>query len=244
MEKNNTLAMVIAVGVIIIAALLIWAKVPQGEASTITVQGSYEKEMMPDKAELWFGIETNSSSALEAQTKNKEITQSIIDALKTAGVLESDMETINYNMYPRQIWDEKTYTYKTEGYSVSNTIKLNTKDFSKIGSYIDLAVRNGATNINSVSFSLSTEIETAEKADALKQASLAAKSKAESMAEPLGAKITKIKSVSESNFYYRPYDYMMKGATVMEQASNAAAVPILPQKVSITADVTVVYEIR
>jgi uncharacterized protein YggE len=37
---------------------------------------------------------------------------------------------------------------------------------------------------------------------------------------------------------------MMKGATVMEQASNAAAVPILPQKVSITADVTVVYEIR
>ncbi len=177
MQKNNTtLTIVIAAGVIILAALLIWTKIPQGEASTITVQGRYEKEIMPDKAELWFGVETNSSSALEAQTSNKDITQAIIDALKKAGVAESDMETINYNMYPRQVWDEKTYTYKTDGYIVSNTIKLNTKDFSKIGNYIDIAVRAGATNINSVSFSLSTEIETAEKTEALKKASLAAKS--------------------------------------------------------------------
>ncbi len=60
----------------------------------------------------------------------------------------------------------------------------------------------------------------------------------------MGAKITKIKSVSESNFYYMPYAYMLKGGTAMEMASNAVATPILPQKVSITADVTVVYEIR
>jgi len=245
MDKNNTiLTIVIAVGIIIIAGLLLWTKLPQKEPSKITVQGNYEKEIMPDKAELWFGVETNSTSANEAQDRNKNITQSIINALKKAGVPESDMETINYNMYPKQIWDEKTSTYKTDGYIVSNTIKLNTKDFSKIGSYIDIAVKNGATNINSVSFSLSKETETIEKAEALKKASLAAKSKAESMVEPLGAKIIRLVSVSESNFYYRPYDYMLKGGTMMEVASNAMATPILPSKVSITADVTVVYEIR
>jgi len=76
---------------------------------------------------------------------------------------------------------------------------------------------------------------------ALADATKNAKSKAETIAESLGVKLGKIKSVSEASFQYRPYVYAMEakaaGAPQVEEAV------VMPKDVSVTARISLVYNI-
>lgn len=216
---------------------------PSDGKNEISVSGDAEKSVSPDKAEIFLGVNTNHSSAENAQNENSRITTAVIDALKREGVAAEDIETLNYNLYPNYVWNPKTGEQEQKGYVVSNTIKITTTDFAKVGKLLQVSVDAGANQIQSVQFSLTKARENEIKKEVLAEATSSARGKAEAIAEGLGARLGSIKRVQESNVYFTPYIYG-RDIALAEAKVAASAPPISPQKATVTASVTVVYEIR
>jgi uncharacterized protein YggE len=112
---------------------------------------------------------------------------------------------------------------------------------SKVGTIVDIAVKNGANQLNNINFGLSEEKEQEFKQQALAEASKNAKAKAETIAQSLDVKLGKIKSVSESNFGYMPYAYAMEAKAGGDMIEEAAAV--MPRDVTVNAHISLVYHI-
>jgi hypothetical protein len=104
-------------------------------------------------------------------------------------------------------------------------------------------VTNGANQINNIEFYLSEDREAEYKNQALSAATKNAKEKAKTIASSLDARLGKIVSVSESNFYYAPYRYSMEAAVDTDEAVAQVA-KVTPMDVNVQASINVVYEIR
>jgi uncharacterized protein YggE len=221
--------------------LIALAGCQQTEGNTINVEGSSEITVEPDEAEVWAGISIVKDSAEEAQTEANKVINAIIDGLRYKGIKEEDIETERLNLYEEREWTRDEGS-KVVGWRASQTLKVKTTDMDKVGTIVDVAVTNGANQINNINFGLSEEKEQEYKKEALAEATRNAKSKAETIAESLGVSLGKIKTVSESSFQYRPYVYAMEAKAAGAAAVEEAAV-VMPQDVSVTARISLVYNI-
>ena len=115
----------------------------------------------------------------------------------------------------------------------------------KVGKIVDIAVTNGANQINNINFGLSEEKEQEYKKQALAEATKNAKSKAETIAQSLDVKLGKIKSVSESSFRYMPYPVAMEAKAGGDFAiDEAEAAVVMAKDVTVTATISLVYNIK
>ncbi len=244
-ELNTT---VILVSVIIIAGVLlsIWlvSSMFGGSLTGQTIQALGDAEMtaMPDEAAVYLQAQTKAKTATEAKDENSRMMEAVLGNLDKIGIAKEDIETENFNIYEEYDWKDGEQTSK--GFIASNSIKISTKDFEIIGKIIDAGADEGAL-INSINFELSNKQENEYKAIVLAEASKDAKMKAESIAQGLGKELGDLVSVASSDFGWTPYP-IYKGMATMEDAAEArtAATNIEPQKLDITASVTVVYEIK
>ena len=211
------------------------------EEQTINVQGNSELTFDPDEAEVWAGISIVKDTAEEAQSEANKVVNAIIDGLRYKGISEDDIETERLSLYEERTWT-KDEGSKVIGWRATQTLNVKTTDLTKVGTIVDVAVNNGANQINNINFGLTEEKEQEYKKQALSDAAKNAKEKAEILAESLGAKLGKIKTVSEGNFYYRPYSYAMEekaGALAVEEAAV-----VMPSDVKVTANVNIVYYLK
>lgn len=237
---NRKMIMILAIMSVFLSACVQLG--PSEGKNEVSVQGDAERSVSPDKAEIFLGVNTNHSSAENAQNENSRITTAVVEALKREGIAAADIETLNYNLYPNYVYDPNTGEQQQKGYVVQNTIKITTTDFTKVGKLLQVSVDAGANQIQSVQFSLTKTRENEIKKEVLAEATSSAREKAEAIAEGLGAKLGSLKRVSESNVYFTPYFY--DRAIGVAEAKVGAVPPISPQKATVTASVTVVYEIR
>jgi len=247
MDKDNLLSIAV-LGVVVIAVILAAGQfVGDDLKSVISVSGTAAVSVMPDKADIFVKIETLEATAADAQQKNAVITNNVITALEEAGVNEDDIETSSYRLYPKQKWDKDTETYVTVGYEVRHILKVETLKVKEVGDLVDTAVGAGANGVDRVSFSLTKELHKEVTGQALDNASLDAQNKAESVSESLDVKLGKICRISESNFFYEPYDYYPQDEVMkqMEMAGGAnEATAISPGEVEVKANIAVEYELR
>jgi len=212
----------------------------QQEGNTINVEGNSELTFEPDEAEVWAGISIVKENAEDAQAEANKIINAILDGLRSKGINEQDIETERLNLYEERVYTRDEGS-KVVGWRASQTLKIKTTDMSKVGTIVDIAVKNGANQLNNINFGLSEEKEQEFKQQALAEASKNAKAKAETIAKSLDVKLGKIKSVSESNFGYMPYAYAMEAKAGGDMVEEAAAV--MPRDVSVTAHISLVYNI-
>lgn len=126
------------------------------ERGYISVSTSANTELTPDIADISIAVRTYDSKSLQkATTENKEISQKVLDSLKTMiNPLQGDyVKTMDFSASP-------IYTYSNnkrslDKYEVSNTVIIHTKSIDKVGSMIDKAIALGATNVNNLSLSVS-----------------------------------------------------------------------------------------
>lgn len=244
-ELNST---AILVSVIIIAGVLlsIWlvSSMFGGGLNRQTIQamGDAEMTVMPDEASVYLQAQTKALTATEAKDENSKMMEAVLENLDNIGIPKEDIETQNFNIYEDFDWKDGEQTSK--GFIASNSIKISTEDFDKVGEIIDAGADEGAL-INSINFELSNKQENEYKAMALAEASQDAKMKAESIAQGLGKGLGDLVSVASSDFGWTPYP-IYKGMATVEDAAEAriAATNIEPQTLDITASVTVVYEIK
>jgi uncharacterized protein YggE len=205
-------------------------------ANKMTVSASGVKKVMPDVAYITLGTTTQNKSMSKAQSRNREIMNALIEALKAAGLKDGDIETVNYSVYPT--YDYTSGTGKISGYEVSNMIRLTIKDIDKVGDYIDVAAANGANENYSINFDLENAAPYYN--EALADAMTKAKGKADAIAQAGGYQITGTLEITESQARYSP-DY--REYAPASAADEAAPTPVSAGLLEITANVTVIYRI-
>lgn len=229
-------------GILLISVVLTFAgciNVGEKEENTINVQGNAELTVDPDEAEVWVGVSFVNDTAEEAQNKVNKVINDVIDGLRYKGFTEDNMETTQLSLYEEYSWDDGTR--KSIGWRATQTLKVKTSDMNKVGTIVDVAVNNGANQIENINFGLSEEKEQEYKKQALTEAAKNAKEKAETIADSLGVRLGKIKTVSESNYYYAPYRYAM--AEAAGDAAIKEATEVMPSDVTVTANIAIVYNV-
>ncbi|HLC46686.1 MAG TPA: SIMPL domain-containing protein [Candidatus Nanoarchaeia archaeon] len=242
MEKSDTLIGIVIIGLVAVVLMLSYGQMRQAK-DTITVTGYGKVTTQPDKASASIIVQTLKSTAQEAQDENSRISTSVLSALKAAGIKESDIETAGYYLYPKYEWNPKLEKNEIVGYELRNTLKVETKDTSNVGKYLDAAVSAGANSVESVNFELSDEKQVEVNAQALAKASGMAGDKAQSIVKTLDVKLGKLVTVSESNVGYSPYVYYPRAAALGMDAAKEATT-ISPQDIDVSATIGLVYEIR
>ena len=126
------------------------------ERGHISLSTSADMEISPDVAEISFAVRTSDSKSIQKATaNNKEISDKLYSALK--GMINSTngdyVKTANFNACPIYSYHDKKRVL--DRYEVNNRVIVHTKSLDKIGAMIDKSIELGATNVDSLNFSIS-----------------------------------------------------------------------------------------
>ncbi|MBO7639031.1 MAG: SIMPL domain-containing protein [Treponema sp.] len=162
---------------------------------TITVRGKGNVYVTQDKATVNLSVVTRNDDIKSAQTENAETMKRVLSAISSEGISSEDIQTYDYGISQDYHWngDEKIYGE----YKVSNRIKVTVSDVEKAGGIIDVAIQNGATGVDSLSFIYEDEPAAVKRARAL--AIENAKAIARESVEAAGAKLGKVLVMEEQS---------------------------------------------
>ena len=205
------------------------------EGATITVTGSAVVTLEADYARISVGVSTKAKTVEEASLENTACIHAVIAALKEAGVAEEDIATSNY--YVNAEYDYSLGGQRQTGYNVTNQLTVIIRDMAHIGATLDKATAAGANNIYNIEF-LSTQADKAQD-EATSHAVQDAMRKAQLLADAAGLELGGILSLTESTggVYVTARNYAFKDAVA---TSNS----ILPDDTSVSASVTIVFELK
>jgi uncharacterized protein YggE len=196
----------------------------------------------PDRAQVTFSVQTENSDVRTAQAENSQKMNKVIDALISAGIPRDALKTTGYNIYP--VYEESTgiLTPKVKTYQVTNTLTVTLHDVSRTGEVIDVAVANGINQADSIQFMLSDEQQQVLRTEAIRKAVDRARADADTVASAMGTTITCVKNADISGGYYPVtiQNYAMDRTTM----KGAAATPVQPGDITVSATVTITYVIR
>lgn len=111
---------------------------------------------MPNVAELQVTVRTEGMDATEAQRENAVIMNRVIQSLLALNIARDDIQTSMYNVFPRYDYVEGRREFR--GYEVTNSISVTVRNIAQVGTVVDTAVKNGATEISQVQFKLDDEV--------------------------------------------------------------------------------------
>lgn len=226
------------------------SSINEKERGYIALSTSANTEVAPDVAEISFAVKTSDTKSMQKATiENKEISDKLMTLLK--GMLTTSngdfIKTADFNASPIYVYNGSKRNL--DKYEVSNRIIVHTKSIDKVGTMIDKAIEAGATNVDSLNFSVSNYesqcnslIETASK-KANTRASIAAKS--------MGATLDGIRSMdincSENTPRTYPRMYMAKNmlSSVAEgAAADSSSTVISEGVVKVFANVNVSFFVK
>lgn len=199
---------------------------------TVTVAGEASVSSPPDKAIVDFTIETEDFEFREAREKNAAISAKVLNAMRGIGLSEKNINLKNLNVNEKREYDHKQRKSIFKGYKANRSfqvnvfksnLKLNETLSEKIAQVVNAASESGITRLGSVSYGIDDDYELKNKA--LKQAVVNAKEKANLMLNGLGAKLGKVKSVSENTYTPRPYVKTYARAAAMMDVAESSSMP-------------------
>jgi uncharacterized protein YggE len=204
----------------------------QRDASVIHVSGEASTFITPDQALIGLGITTEAATAVVATTENANKMATVLSAIRKLRLQEKDIKTQGYTLGPIYSHSRDARVPIRTGYTVSNFLQVRLDDLSKVGTVIDAAVVAGVNNVRDVQFVLKDDF--AAKQEALYNATLEARKKAQAIAETLGLQTGGVISVEEG---YPLQRAMLSAAAPMSSRSAAPLTSVNPGMIEIHATV-------
>ena len=242
-SMNWTTIAVVLIVILGFLAAIMYIVPKQSSDKTISVTGTAQISVPPDKVMIYLQVLTRSNtSADEAKNLNANISDAVLTSLLKVGVDRGSIETGGFSVYPEYDWtQDKGQVLK--GYAATNSMTVTLTDFNNAGKVVDAAVDSGGL-VSYINYDLSVAKQNEYKATALADASKDAKVKAEAIASGLSTSLGNLVSVSSSDYNYMPYPLYraMEAGTVSSDAKQIAT--NLPfANIDVTATVSVVYQI-
>jgi uncharacterized protein len=206
-------------------------------ANAVTVQGTSTIKVTPTIAYVSIGVSTFNKDVTIAQSDNAKKMDAVYKALTAIGIAKEKIQTVSYYISPR--YDYKDNISVLAGYDVINSIQV-TSDIAKVSNVIDLTVKQGINQANSISFGITDQERDAYYLQALDKAVVNAKTKAGVLAKAGGVTIGKPSQIIEnSSASVTPIPYLAYDKAMV--SAEGASTPISGGELDIIANVTVIY---
>lgn len=208
-----------------------------GEAPRqIVASGEGRAEMVPDMVTISVGVSHQDPSAKAAMAKTSEAMARVIARLRDAEIEARDLQTDQLSLDP--VWkhsSDSDEVPRVVGFTARNSLSIRLRAPERLGPVLDLVIEDGANTLGGIRFGLQ-EPQAARDA-ALRDAISSARAKAELMAEAAGVRLGALTLVTEQSGYGGGPQPMM------ETAMLRAGPPVAAGEVSISANVTLRYDI-
>lgn len=213
------------------------------EVPTLKLSAQATLSKPSDELQLKIGVINLGETAETALAENSIKMNAVIASLEAAGLCKKDYETGKFSIHP-------TYTPYPQnpppdwkpsinGYEVSNSINIHTEKLDMAGKLLDVANKAGANSISDISFGLHNP--RMYWTEALGAATTNAISDAQAISASAGVHLVRVLSISLDNLKVVSPQVSAK---FLAKGVSADAPPIEPGEVTITATVTLVYEIK
>jgi uncharacterized protein YggE len=206
---------------------------------TISLDAQGKVTVVPDIAETSLGMTAEATTVAEAQQKNTEVMNKLIERLKSLGIEAKDIQTAGYNVFPQYNYTEiEGQTLK--GYQVVQNVNVKIRDLSKANAVLGLAGEVGINNVSGLNFTVDDR--DVYKAKAREIALKKVQEKAAILSQALGVKITGVVTFSE--YESTPGDYSMYKTNMMESGVGAPNPTVEPGTTDIILTVNVIYSVE
>ena len=208
----------------------------QKTKNTITVQGTSSITTTPTIAYVNIGVATFNIEAAIAQSDNAAKMDQVYKALDSLGISKDKIKTVSYYISPRYDYSNNVSTLA--GYDVTNAIQVTVTDLTKVSQVLDMTVKQGINQANSISFGITDKENDEFYLQALAEAVANAKGKANALAAATGLTITNPLQIIEGsqNNVTPIYSYASDSAK-----EGDVATPISGGELKVEASVTMVY---
>lgn len=215
---------------------------PPTSGRTIHVTGSGSVTGEPDIATLNIGVSVEKETVAEAREEAASAMTALIESLKANDIAEKDINTENFSIYPQYDYTEGGRVLR--GYRVNNTVRAKVRELDTLSDVIDDAAEAGRDNIvvNSIQFMIedTTEFQKQARRLAVKDA----EAKAQTLADTSGVTLGKPVTITENTYFESPPIPFPVAEAALADDSARTSTPIAPGELTVTVNITVVYEIK
>lgn len=208
----------------------------------IEVNGNGEARSVPDVAYLSLQVETHAATAEETASKNAALAQKVVQHLKEKLAGKGTVVTGDYSLNPEYSENNQPRQKPViTGYTAQNTITVETGELSMLGGLIDGAISQGANRINYLNFGLRDDTKARE--EAIANASKDAQAQAQALAASFNVKLGRVMKASTIP-ERTPIMPMARMSATFASASVSAPTPVEASQISVSATVSLTYEIE
>ncbi len=211
--------------------------------NTLFVSGTAFTKVKPDRVVISIGVETTNKTAKASLDANSESMNKIISALRNSGVKENETSTSSFTISPNYNYTESGTILNITGFTVTNSVQIDSSTLANVSTWIDAAVASGANSINSIDFRISNKKLEDTKNMLIKDAIANAREKADIVSPELGLKVIGVKSITVGDFDFiqPPQPFMEKRFDAAAGAATTATTPILAGEQEVSASVSIVF---
>lgn len=195
-------------------------------ADGITVNGSASVHVVPNRAQLVFGVETQAPTAKAALAQNAAEMRKLLAALRSVGATDLQTQVVS-------VGARSNDGRSIDGYSATNSVSATITQLARAGAVIDAAVDAGANQVWGPT--LSHTDSQALYRQALAGAVAEARKSAEALAKASGLTLGRVVAVVEGGGAPSPV------ALEARASDGGGSTPIEAGKQQVTATVTVTF---
>lgn len=209
----------------------------------IRVSGEGLMETPPDMAVVQFSIVTTADTPERARTLNGEASREAMNAVRALGLDETDIQMLTLRLQPHRVWNQQKRTWEEKGFEATRGVEATVRDLEQLPQLIADIVDRGANRIDGVRYDLDDRKQLLR--DALKEAVLDAKAKAEAMAEVAGASVGTVIRIEEQGVSIpQPVFRNFEAMAAKDESGGAEPEAFAGGLIEIRANVTVVFALE
>ena len=205
---------------------------PTATGTTISATGTGSVDTDADLAVVSVAVVATADSADDARGQVAADVERMRTALREAGVPDDAVSTASFAVYPEYSYDGGERTER--GFRAMHSFQIETAP-ERAGEVVDVAVGNGATQVQGVSFTLTEETRASLREQAISRAVTAARGDADAMAGAADLSITGIESMSTSGGFVPTERF------AVEADAGGASTTFEPAPVRVSVTVSVTY---
>jgi uncharacterized protein YggE len=192
----------------------------------------------PDQDQVEIGVITQAATAQAAASQNAKQLDAVINEVKKTLGAGAELKTVGYSVSPDYRYPKQGGQPTIAGYTANNVLQVTLSDLSQVGKLIDLATQTGANRVQGVQFTLKDE--SVVQSQALREAAVKARAKAEGLAAAMGVKIARVISAEEGGTnIVRPL-----GNRAMMAEAAAVQTPVESGTIEVHSSVTLTVEFQ
>ena len=202
----------------------------------VRVTGTSEVKVVPDRAVVEIGVEKRDSNASAAKHAEDASARRILAALRARHIDDKDIQTTYLSLQQQSSYVNKKRVYF---FVASQTLSVTVRDISQLDTLLEAMVQAGGNQINSIVYETSELRKYRDQARDL--AVKAAREKA--LARALGQDVGRAQIIEEVP-ELASFAGIQANAYVEEGRTRGAGPSLAPGQTSITASVTVSFELN